>query len=198
MTHLSPNSLNVSGLIPAAQAIARQAATIYTNHTAPWFIGLIAHGSAVKGGVIPNSSDIDFQLYLRDDAFGVDGNLPLDVGIAIHRELAQIDGINLLSHGAGRLERHVRLHCTKVWPVLYQVVALQQTDPIRVWNLPKPAAIELLPPTSNLGQTIRAFDQAVRCYYPNEQFVADGLRVVETGMAFLHSVKRWWEEHHTI
>ncbi|MEZ4734366.1 MAG: NUDIX domain-containing protein [Caldilineaceae bacterium] len=244
-------SINVSGLIPEAQAIAERAATIYRKHTAPWFIGLVAHGSAVKGGYIANCSDIDFQLYLADEAFTAAGELPLALGMAIHQELAQIDPapfryiqcyaltrrlrsgwigpipgayhllagripvplatadelreaaqkdlaalqpdpINLLSHGGGRLERHVRLHCTKVWPVLYQVAALQQDDPIRVWNLPKPAVIGLLPAASELGQAIHAYDQAVRTYYPTERSVADGLKVLETGMAFLQAAKRWW------
>lgn len=243
--------LNVAGLIPAAQSIAAQAAAIYLKHTAPWFIGLVAHGSAVKGGTIANCSDIDFQLYLADEAFAEDGELPLVLGMAIHQELAQInpapfryiqcyaltrhlrpgwigpipgayhlvagkipvplatadelltgakkdlaalapDPINLLSHGGGRLQRYVRLHCTKVWPVLYQVVALQQADPIRVWNLPKPAVIALLPATSEVGQLIRAYDQAVRAYYPTEHSVVDGLQVLEQGTAFLLAAKRWW------
>lgn len=244
-------TINVSGLMPEAQAIAAQAAAIYYKHTAPWFIGLVAHGSVVKGGYIPNCSDIDFQLYLTAEAFAADSELPLPLGIAIHKELAQIapapfryiqcyaltdrlrpdwigpipgahhlvagripvplatadalcasakkdlaalqpDALNLLSHGGGRLERMIRLHCTKVWPVLYQVVALQQDDPIRVWNLPKAQVIALLPTESELGQTIRRYDQAVRTYYPNEQPVADGLRVLETGTAFLEAAKRWW------
>ena len=84
-------TIDVAGLIPEAQAIAAQAAAIYCKHAAPWFIGLVAHGSAVKGGYIPNSSDIDFQLYLTAEAFADDGELPLPLGMAIHRELAQID-----------------------------------------------------------------------------------------------------------
>jgi len=244
-------TIDVAGLIPEAQAIAAQAAAIYCKHAAPWFIGLVAHGSAVKGGYIPNSSDIDFQLYLTAEAFADDGELPLPLGMAIHRELAQIDptpfryiqcyaltsqlrpgwigpipgahhlvagripvplataaalrtsaqkslaalqpeGINLLSHGGYRLERLIRLHCTQVWPVLYQVVALQQDDPIRVWNLPKDQVIALLPLESEPGQAIRAYDQAVRTYYPDERLVADGLQVLETGIAFLEAAKRWW------
>ena len=244
-------SIDVAGLIPDAQSIAAQAAAIYLKHTAPWFLGLVAHGSAVKGGYIANGSDIDFQLYLAEEAFAADGELPLALGMAVHRELAQIDpapfryiqcyaltrhlrpgwigpipgayhlvagripvplatadgllagakkdlaalvpdAFNLLSHGGGRLERQVRLHCTKVWPVLYQVVALQQADPIRVWNLSKPAVIDLLPAESELGQAIRLYDQAVRTYYPTEHSVADGLKVLESGVAFLLAAKRWW------
>lgn len=244
-------TIDVSGLMPEAQTIAAQAAAIYCKHTAPWFIGLVVHGSAVKGGYIPNCSDIDFQLYLTDAAFAPDGELPLALGITIHQELAQTDpapfryiqcytfkdrlrpgwvgpipgayhlvagripvplataaalresakhdlttlqpdAINLLSHGGGRLERQVRLHCTQVWPVLYQVVALQQDDPLRVWNLPKHQVIDLLPVDSEPEQAIRAFDQAVHTYYPTEQSVAAGLRVLETGTNFLAAAKRWW------
>lgn len=244
-------SIDVSGLLPDAQPIVARVAAIYMKHTAPWFIGLLAHGSAVKGGYISNCSDIDFRLYLTDDAFAPDGELPLALGMAIHQELAQIDptpfryiqcyafkdhrrpgwvgpipgayhlvagripvplatadalresakhdlatlqpdAFNLLGHGGGRLERQVRLHCTQVWPVLYQVVALQQADPIQVWNLPKQAVIALLPIESELGQAIRAYDQAVRTYYPTERSVTDGLKVLKTGMAFLEAAKRWW------
>ena len=60
---------DVSGLVPEARSIVQQVAGVYLRHTAPWFIGLIVHGSAVKGGVIPNCSDIDFQLYLDYPAF---------------------------------------------------------------------------------------------------------------------------------
>lgn len=243
--------IDVTGLLPEAQAIAQQAAAIYCKHTAPWFLGLVAHGSAVKGGYIANCSDIDFQLYLAEEAFAADGELPLALGMEIHRELAQIDptpfryiqcyaltrhlrsgwigpipgayhlvagripvplatadallagakkdlaalvpdAINLLSHGGGRLERQVRLHCTKVWPVLYQVVALQEADPIRVWNLPKDQVIALLPAHGELVQAMRAYDQAVRTYYPTERSVAAGLQVLESGVAFLLAAKRWW------
>ncbi|MEZ4865667.1 MAG: hypothetical protein R3C14_30425 [Caldilineaceae bacterium] len=248
---MSQKSIDVSGLLPAAQPIAAQVAAIYIKHTAPWFIGLLAHGSAVKGGMIPNCSDIDFQLYLHADAYVSPAELPLALGMAIYQELTQINptpfskiqcyaltdqlrpdwvgpipgayhlvagevavplataaelrqaarrdltnlktnAISLLSHGPGRLERHVRLHCTRVWPVLYQVAALQQDDPIRVWNLPKPAVIDLLPPESDLGQTIRRFDQTVWHYYPDERLVDDGLQVLETGMVFLLAAKAWW------
>ncbi|MBX3010658.1 MAG: hypothetical protein KF832_04090 [Caldilineaceae bacterium] len=244
--------VDVSGLIPEAQAIAERAAQIYCHHTAPWFIGLVAHGSAVKGGYIANCSDIDFQLYLTEAAFAADGELPLALGLTIHQALAAIDpapfrylqcyaltprlrpgwigpipgayhlvagqipvplatapallaaaqadlaalqpdAINLLSHGGGRLERQVRLHCTQVWPVLYQVVVLQQGDPLRIWNLPKAAVIALLPSVSELGQTIRAYDQAVRSYYPAERPVAAGLKVLESGTAFLLAAKQWWQ-----
>ncbi|MCB0186174.1 MAG: hypothetical protein KDE31_18015, partial [Caldilineaceae bacterium] len=205
----------------------------------------------VKGGVIPNCSDIDFQLYLQPDAFAPNGELPFALGMAIQRELAAIDhapfryiqcyafdtamrhgwtgpipgtyhlvageigvplatadqlrasaiqtlstlqpdAMNLLTSGGGRLERQVRLLCTQIWPLLYQVVALQQGDPFSIWRLPKPAVIELLPTTSELGQTIRTYDQAVRRYYPTEASTHDGLAVLAAGTAFIEAIQRWW------
>jgi hypothetical protein len=78
-------------LTTEARPIAERAAAVYLEHTAPWFIGLIAHGSAVKGGTIPGCSDIDFQLFLEDPAFSWHGQLPLELGFAIRRDLVGID-----------------------------------------------------------------------------------------------------------
>ncbi len=83
--------LNVSGLIPEARPVAQEVAAVYLKHTAPWFIGLIAHGSAVKGGVIPSCSDIDFHLYLEDAAFTWHGQPSLQMGFAIRRDLEKIN-----------------------------------------------------------------------------------------------------------
>ena len=68
--------LDLSRLRPESARVTEQAAGVYLAHTRPWFIGLIVHGSAVKGGIIPGSSDIDFRLYLEDSAFTVDDPLP--------------------------------------------------------------------------------------------------------------------------
>ena len=46
--------MDVSRLVPEAQSIAAAAGEVYLRHTRPWFVGLIAHGSAVKGGFIAN------------------------------------------------------------------------------------------------------------------------------------------------
>jgi hypothetical protein len=83
--------IDVAPLIPEARAPARNAAMAYIRHLHPWFIGLVLHGSALKGGVIPGSSDIDFQLYLSDEAFDAAGQLSLQQALAIHRDLARID-----------------------------------------------------------------------------------------------------------
>ncbi len=87
----SGETFNVSPLVPEARPIALEAARVYLEHTRPWFIGLLIHGSALKGGVIPGCSDIDFKLYLKDSAFESGGNLPLDLSLAIHRDLCRIN-----------------------------------------------------------------------------------------------------------
>ena len=248
--------VDVSNLRPEARSIVCQVAAVYLEHTAPWFIGLIVHGSAVKGGVIPGCSDIDFQLYLQDPAFTSQGQLPLELGLSIYRDLSNIslspfwyaqcttlpgrlpEGFvgpvpgayhlvagrlpvaeataqqlresarealaelnpvptvvmsRLLGHGGVRLARSIRLLCTKVWPVLYQVLTLQQDDVIRVWCLPKEQAIELLPTNTSLSQTVRRFYQAVQAYYPDENSVEGALSVIESGVAFLKAAKSWWD-----
>ncbi|MDP9236572.1 MAG: hypothetical protein M3P30_04085 [Chloroflexota bacterium] len=83
--------IDVSGLMAEAQAIVQRAAEVYIRHAGDTFVGLIAHGSAVKGGIIPGCSDVDLQLYLRDSAFTPDGHPPLERQIAIHRDLSRID-----------------------------------------------------------------------------------------------------------
>lgn len=72
---------------------------MYLRHAGPWFLGLVAHGSAVKGGWIPGCSDIDLQIYLRDAAFAPPAvwqsatapRLPMELCAAIHRDLSAID-----------------------------------------------------------------------------------------------------------
>jgi hypothetical protein len=81
---------DVAPLTPEARPVARAAAEIYVRHTGSWLIGLLAHGSALKGGYIPGCSDLDLQLYLMDDAFDAYDRLPLDLGLAIQRDLARI------------------------------------------------------------------------------------------------------------
>jgi hypothetical protein len=248
--------LDISGLVPEARPIVQQVAGVYLKHTAPWFIGLIVHGSAVKGGVIPNCSDIDFQLYLDYPAFTWRGQLPLELGFAIRRDL---EGINLspfryvqcyarkpesqsnlvgpipgayhlvagelpvpeasaqdlrrsarkaldeldaapdfivgklLGPGGVRLERSIRLLCTKVWPVLYQVLTLQDqdSDPIHLWCLSKEEAICRLPHDTPLRDAIQAFHRAVWAYYPDEGSLEHALSVLQTGVAFLQAAA-WW------
>ncbi len=63
-------AVDASGLAADAQPIVQRAAAVHLRHTVPWFVGLIAHGSAVRGGFIPGCSDSDLQLYLDDAAAG--------------------------------------------------------------------------------------------------------------------------------
>ena len=84
-------NFDVSGIVPEAQTIAVAVARIYWKYTQPWFVGLACFGSAVKGGVIPGASDLDFHLYLQEAAFESIDTLRLDVGLAIQADLAQID-----------------------------------------------------------------------------------------------------------
>lgn len=249
--------IDVSPLQPKAQSIVRQAAAIYLRHTAPWFIGLVAHGSALKGGIIPGCSDVDLQLYLQDSAFTPQGHLPLELGFTIHRDIAELDlkpfrylqcyplssklpegyvgpipGAyhlitgklpvpeataaqlrsaaekalteldpspafiigNLIGPGGVRLSRRIRLLCTKVWPVLYQVLTIQRDNAIAVWCLPKNRAIQLLPRNTTLSQSIRRFHQAVRTYYPAENSTKNAIAVIRSGFAFLKAAKAWWRE----
>lgn len=76
--------LDTSRLPAESQPIVEAAAAIYLRHTQPWFIGLVLHGSALKGGFIPGCSDIDFQLYLDD-------MLPFEIFLSIQREISEIN-----------------------------------------------------------------------------------------------------------
>ena len=248
-------TLDLAHVQPEARAIVERAARVYVAHTRPWLVGLLLHGSAVKGGFILGCSDVDFQLYLRDDAFEADGALPLELTLALHRDLARIDpapfnylqcfahgsslpagqvgpipGVyalltgalpipeataeelvasasaalgrliippekltsGLLDHGEGRLERHVRLLCTDIWPTLYHVLAVRDRDPIRMWGLAKPMAIAQLSPATPMGAAIRAFYDALVAYYPSHADAEAGLRVIERGVAFLRAARTWW------
>lgn len=73
------------------QSICDKVSDVFYSHTQSWYIGLVVHGSAVKGGFIQGWSDIDFQLYLEDSAVNEKGQLPLSLCVAIHRDLAKID-----------------------------------------------------------------------------------------------------------
>lgn len=250
-------AIDLSAAQPEARAIVARAANVYIAHTRRWFVALLLHGSAFKGGIIPGCSDIDFQLYMRDDALNADGTLPLELAMALHRDLAGIDpapfnylqcfargsvlppglvgpipgayallggalpvaeatseqllssaraalgrlrvppeklAASLLDHGENRLERHVRLLCTDVWPTLYHVLVVQSGDPIDVWGLPKPDAIAQLPAGMPLGGAIREFYAALLDYYPAHTDALAGLRVIERGVAFLRAVQAWWRD----
>lgn len=79
-----------TNLLDQTRNIIRQVADIYSRHTQNWFIGLVVHGSAVKGGYMQGWSDIDFQLYLEEKAFE-NGQLPLKLCLSIHKDLSKIN-----------------------------------------------------------------------------------------------------------
>jgi hypothetical protein len=253
--------IDLSGLTAEARPIVWQVAPVYLKHTAPWFIGLLVHGSAVKGGIIPNCSDLDFQLYLDRAAFSWQGQLPLELAFAVRRDLegmqlspfryvqclarteepeenwvGPIPGTyhlvagrlpvpeataedlrasarraltrldpapafilgDLFGSGGVLLQRNLRLLCTKVWPVLYQVLTLLEkgTDPIDIWCLTKEQAMERLPGETALQDTIQAFYRAVWDYYPAEEPLENALAVIESGVAFLGAASSWWTSGH--
>ena len=84
-------TLDLSSVQPVARPMVEAVSTVYLRHVRPWLIGLMIHGSALKGGFIPACSDIDLHVYLDDAAFTAQGQLPLEVCLAIQQELAQID-----------------------------------------------------------------------------------------------------------
>jgi hypothetical protein len=83
--------IDLAPIVPEALPIVRAATLVYLQHLSPWCIGIVIHGSALKGGYIPGCSDIDFQIYLQPEAFHDDDDLTLDLAMALHRDLARID-----------------------------------------------------------------------------------------------------------
>ncbi len=98
----------------------------------------------------------------------------------------------LLDHGGGRLSADVRLLCTKVWPILYAVLTVQEGDAIQVWQLTKDEAVERLPADGDLRSRMLAFYQAVLAYYPDELDLEMALRMIGAGTGFLGAVRTWW------
>ena len=252
--------IDVAPLVPEARPPALAAARAYLRRTRPWFVGLLVHGSALKGGFVPGCSDIDFQLFLSDGAFEPDGPLRLEIALAIQQDLAKIDpspfqyiqgyavphrlmpgdamgsvgpvpgtyhllagslpvpeatagqvrnqalarlaelhlrrfdvAPRLLDSGGGRLERTVRLLCTDVWPTLNRVLALRMDNPMAAWQLPKEKAVLLIPGSEPMGRDIRRFYTCVLEYYPAQESVELALKIVEQGVAFLHSAREWYD-----
>jgi hypothetical protein len=245
-----------AGLVPEARPIVAEAAEAYLRYLEPWFVGLIAHGSAVKGGFIPNCSDIDLQLYLDDAAFSEDGQMPLDLLIAIHGDLAKIDlgpfrylqcyafgsairegwlgpipGTyhvisgrlpvpeatadellaaahralselqparphisNLLEHGDGQLARELRYLRTEVWPVLYQILTVRESDPIRSWSLPKNEAMDILSFDAALDTAIHDFYDTLVAHYNSGERVESALESIAKGVAFLRAARDWYKK----
>lgn len=75
-----------------------------------------------------------------------------------------------------------------------QYCSSREQDGLHVWNLPKPAAIALLPQERQLARTVHAFYQALHVYYPQVASVEDAIRVIEAGIAFFEAAKVWRAE----
>jgi hypothetical protein len=247
---------DVAPLKPEARPVARAAAMVYARHTGRWLIGLMAHGSALKGGYIPGCSDLDLQLYLSDEAFDADGRFPFALGLGIQRELAGIplgpfqyiqclalgarrregwvgpipgtyhmlygalpipeatvadlrDSArqalaslrvvpeymvdDMLTYGRQRLERHARLLCTEIWPLVFQILTLESANPIAVWRLPKTEAVPLTPETCDVRALAQAFLGAVCAAY-EQSFAAERfLALFAAGIAFRHAAVEWYQ-----
>jgi hypothetical protein len=69
------------------------------------------------------------------------------------------------------------------------VLTVQQRNGIAVWQLPKQKAMRLLAQESVLAQALHAFYQAICAYYPAQTSIEDALKAIESGLAFLQSVK---------
>lgn len=102
---------------------------------------------------------------------------------------------NRLGPGGVRMERSIRLLCTIVWPVLYQVLTLQDrgVDPIMLWCLPKEQATERLPQDTALHGAIQRFHRAIWEYYPAENSLDQALSVIESTIVFLEAAALWWK-----
>lgn len=87
---MASEPFDLAPLPEAFRPVVRAASEIYPRHTEPWLQAMLIHGSALKGDIIPGWSDIDLQLYLSPDAF-VEGELPVETWLAIHRELSNVD-----------------------------------------------------------------------------------------------------------
>lgn len=200
------------------------------------------------------------QLFLTEDAFDSNGGLPLALGLAIQRDLANIplgpfqyiqcyarsprprdqmggpipgayhmllgslpipeasvedlrasarraleslrptpDYIEggLLTYSKPRLERHIRLMCTDVWPFVYHVLSLTEPDPIAMWCLPKLEAIAFLLIAKSLRHKAKAFLHAVRSGYAGEQTPDQLIAIIAQGVAFRAAVVDWYSARET-
>lgn len=79
------------GLAKEVERINGAVSDIMQRQLGRHLVGLIVQGSAVKGGVVPGSSDIDYVLYVADEALSEGGRLPVSLCLALHRELSRID-----------------------------------------------------------------------------------------------------------
>ena len=85
------DSWGVAGVQPEAREIVRAMSAAFVANVGPALLSLVAHGSAVKGGFIPGSSDVDLDAFVDPAALDARGELPLERALALHADLARID-----------------------------------------------------------------------------------------------------------
>lgn len=85
--------IDVTGIQPLARSIVERIARVYIDHLNSSLMTLVAHGSAVKGGIIPGSSDVDTVAFVRPERLTPHGELALDIALDLHRDLARIDPV---------------------------------------------------------------------------------------------------------
>lgn len=108
-----------------------------------------------------------------------------------------LDGVRqgLLSAGGARLAAPVEDLSSVVWETLYHVTTIHQKDGIRTWQLPKDKAIGLLPTGSELGDSIRTFQEKLSAFPGGETSTDAALEVIAPAQAFLGAVKAWWSRN---
>ncbi len=81
----------MSGIQPSARSIAERIALACVEVLGDDLLTLLFHGSAVKGGIIEGSSDVDFVLIVRREILTDSDQLPLTRATVFQRRLATID-----------------------------------------------------------------------------------------------------------
>lgn len=74
-----------------AEQVSENVVHVLLTHLHHFCKCILIHGSAYKGGVIPHCSDIDFQIYLTEEAFDDGGSLPIETVLALHSDLARVN-----------------------------------------------------------------------------------------------------------
>jgi len=80
---------------PKTETCWRRIVQAYAGIFGPQLRAVVAHGSAVKGGLIPGWSDFDISVFLSPDAFGPVG-LPCDKALAAQ---AAVDSFGVIEAG---------------------------------------------------------------------------------------------------
>lgn len=121
-----------------------------------------------------------------------------DLRASAHRALGAILPVpdyitnGFLTYSGPRLERHARLMCTNVWPLIFQALALTEPDPIAVWRLTKSEAIARLPVASGLRAGAAAFHRVVTRCYADGRPAAQLLDIIAEGVAFRSAATAWY------